>query len=132
MKVRTVGTVICYNFSEEKYSLTDNVCRKLGIRIKRPIKTAFSETVGNMAGLVYDLNSDEPLHELPDESTSFEEEMMVMHNISGTSLDKFLKSLRDSGVDVPLKAVVTDTNKNWLPKDLAKEISKEHEMLAGK
>ena len=132
MKVRTVGTVICYNFSEEKYLLIDTVCRKLGIRIKRPTKAAFSETVGSVAGLVYDLNPDEPLHEIPDESTSFEEEMMVMHNISGTSLDKFLKSLRASGVDVPLKAVVTDTNKNWLPKDLAKEISKEHEMLAGK
>ena len=41
---------------------------------------------------------------------------------SGADLNRFLRALRESGIDIPYKAMLTETNKTWPPAALAAQI----------
>ena len=56
---------------------------------------------------------------------------MVISGISGKKLDTLLNALRENGVKIPLKAVVTASNQSWTIKQLVKELSAEHERMGG-
>jgi hypothetical protein len=58
------------------------------------------------------------------------EEMLVMHNFSSRRMDEFLAAMRKAGIPrIPLKAVVTDTNRGWTFAKLYEEISEEHRLM---
>ena len=122
MKVKTAGTVIVYNFEGEKLAAMEIICRKQSIRVKSVSSADFNRPVGAMIGF-----------DLPDYTGTdyeFDDEMMVLYNLSGSSLDKFLKALRNADVSVPLKAVLTASNQGWIPAALAAELKEEHEQMS--
>lgn len=121
MKVKAAGSVLAYNFEKEKLSALEAVCRKQGVRVKVVEPTDFNKPVGAMMGF-----------DVPDYAGTdyeFEDEMMVLYNIAGSALDKFLKALRTAEISVPLKAVLTASNQGWIPAALAAELKEEHEMM---
>lgn len=124
MKVKTAGTVLCYNFENEKLESLETVCRKQGVRVKVVAPADFNKPVGAMMGF-----------NIPDYTGTdyeFVDEMMVVYNLTGSSLDKFLKALRTAEISVPLKAILTASNQGWIPAALAAELKKEHEQMSGK
>ena len=121
MKFRTLKIAICFNFEDEKFKEVESVAIKQGIKIKRPKKDEFAEPVGSMAGLLG--------VEGKSGIIDFDDEFMLLYGFPGTELDKFLKALRANKIDVPLKSMLTETNKSWLPGELIKEIKKEHEQM---
>ncbi len=127
MKVKTAGTVLAYNLTEEKRVALNTVCRKLGIRLKEVGKEDFDKPIGAMMGFSVGISS-----EADNSDVSFADEMLVLYNIAGTNLDKFLKALRAAEVTVTLKAVLTASNQGWLPHELCAELKKEHEQMSGK
>lgn len=130
MKIRVTGSVLCYNFSEEKFETVYTVCKQEGIKIRRAEPCDFAKTVGQAMGF---LNVDIHSGAKEEETKTFSDEMMVLANISGTSLNTFLKKLRELGVYIPFKATLTATNMSWLPAQLCEELKREHEMMtAGK
>lgn len=52
--------------------------------------------------------------------------MMVFCEFSDEALDLVLKTLRLSNIKVPLKAIETDTNKDWSSVELYEELFKEY------
>lgn len=54
------------------------------------------------------------------------EEMLVM-DLPGVLLDFFLQGMRQAGVDVPLKAVLTPTNVSWTAAALQQELQRERQ-----
>ena len=58
----------------------------------------------------------------------FSEEMLVICN-AGVKLDRLLQFLRKEKVNIPLKAVITEKNKNWDSVKLYQEISEEHRQM---
>lgn len=52
--------------------------------------------------------------------------MMVFCDFSDEALDLVLKTLRMSDIKVPLKAIETDTNKNWSSVELYEELFREY------
>ncbi|MGN0587874.1 MAG: DUF3783 domain-containing protein [Oscillospiraceae bacterium] len=56
---------------------------------------------------------------------------MVVSGINGRRLDTLLNALRENGVRIPLKAVVTASNQSWTIKQLVKELSAEHQRMGG-
>ncbi len=130
MKIKVTGSVLCYNFSEEKFETVYAVCKHEGIKIRRAESCDFAKTVGQAMGF---LNAGIHGDVKEEETKTFSDEMMVLANISGTSLNTFLKKLRELGVYIPLKATLTAANMSWLPAQLCEELKKEHEMMtAGK
>ena len=63
--------------------------------------------------------------------TFFEEEMLVMCPENERMLDQALMRMRKEKVQVPLKAVLTETNQSWTSVALHDEILIEHEKMTG-
>lgn len=63
------------------------------------------------------------------EKESIQEEMMVMYGFSGNRLDELLNVLRKNQARINLKAILTETNKEWSSYVLYQELKKEHEMM---
>lgn len=121
MKVKVTGSVILYNFDEEKRDALETVCQKQGIRIKSVLPEEFNKPIGAVMGF-----------DIPDYSGTdydFKDEMMVLYNLNGSALDKFLKVLRSMEISIPLKAVLTASNHAWIPAVLATELKEEHKRM---
>lgn len=125
MKVKVTGTVLAYNFTDANKILVEGICRGLGIRFKIIDKEDFDKPIGAMMGFVIPNGKPENSEELKE----FSDELMVMNNLRGTFLDQFLKALMTQGAKVTLKAVLTATNQNWYPKDLAAQLMKEYDQI---
>ena len=62
--------------------------------------------------------------------SDFGEEMLYLNGFSNPMLDIFLSQLRRQKAGVALKAVRTDTNTDYTPYELYREISAEREALS--
>ena len=58
-----------------------------------------------------------------------EEEALIMSGLTSRRLDELLTALRQAGVSIPLKAMVTPTNRGWTLLALLKELRLEHEAV---
>lgn len=65
------------------------------------------------------------------EEAVFRDEMLVMCPENGRMLDQALMRMRKEKVQVPLKAVLTETNQSWTSVALHDEILREHEKMTG-
>ena len=55
--------------------------------------------------------------------------VLCISGLSGAKLDRLLQALRQEGVSIPLKAVVTPTNQRWTFLQLIQELQREHEAV---
>ncbi|MDD3252091.1 MAG: DUF3783 domain-containing protein [Lachnospiraceae bacterium] len=104
---------------------------QMGIRIRNVAPEQAGETIGSLLGLEgYD---SDPASEQTTEImglTEITEEMLVMHQFSGSRMDELLLNLRRAGVPkINLKAIVTDSNIGWTFHHLYEEIKEEHEKM---
>lgn len=58
-----------------------------------------------------------------------EEPLMVMSGLADSLLDRLLAALKESGVQIPYKAVVTENNVTWPLGELFAEIRSEHALM---
>lgn len=109
-------TVLSYSIGEKETQLAE-AAHSLNMKhVKIPSDKA-GETVGFLAGYGgFSSNGTE---------ISAEGECVIFSGISSKRLDALLKAMRERGLDIPLKAVVTQHNQNksveWLLSELEKE-----------
>lgn len=128
MKIKVTGSVLCYNLNDERYESVQNICSRAGIKVRRATDEDLMHTVGQSMGFSGAQNIDSG-EMLSDADNTFSDEMMVLYNVSGTSLNTFLRKLRDIEIEIPLKAALTNTNKEWFPAKLCEELKREHEAM---
>ena len=58
--------------------------------------------------------------------------VLCMCALQSGQVDRLLQGLRQKGISVPLKAVVTPTNQKWTFAQLVRELQREHEAFARK
>lgn len=98
-----------YNFSDErlrkaKFALMPQKFSVIGVK-----KEDFCQPIGYLAGIKDICAKDEKYS-----GDGFSDEMIVMHNFTSQKIDVLIRALNKHGIGrVPLKAVVTPTNKNW-------------------
>lgn len=132
MKVSVAGAVRAFNLSKEKEAALRKICSRQGIKFKVVPPKEFGLPLNVLFGFVPQ-GAASPGKEEPEakEAPFFQEEMLLMYQINGSAMDKFLRALRQAEVTIPLKAVLTPTNSTWLPQDLLQELQKEHEAMSG-
>lgn len=59
------------------------------------------------------------------------EPMLILCNLSGAAMNQFLSELRKRGQYVPLKASLTETNRNWKLSKLYRALCMEHQSMTG-
>ena len=89
---------------------------RMGIRIRNVSEDQLGETIGALLGL--------------DVAETIDQEVLVMHNFSGSRLDELLLGMRRAKVQkIDLKAIVTESNVGWSFYHLYEEIGAEHERM---
>ena len=117
--------ILMFNLNGKKAIEIKNICRSLNIGYREVPKSDYSLILGNILGIIND--------DTRGEDADFSEEMLYLIDFSDGMLNIFLKLLRSKKCSVALKAVMTETNINYTPTELYKEISAEHEaMQSGK
>ncbi len=123
----TGETVLMYGFKDpQRTRELQYIMVQMGIRVKTIHDDQLGQTVGYLAGV-----KDMEENPNPEQYPPFEKEVMVMHNFSITKrIDMMLSNIKKRGLEgIPLKCVLTSTNKKWTFYELAKELEKEHAMI---
>ena len=114
-------TLLCFNLPADKLSRVRFLCMRLSILTVEVRPEDFLQPLGALCGLCPRL----PGLNAPQEP--FTGEMAVMANMSRQQADRFLSSLKQAKISLPLKAVVTPTNVRWDALTLHRELSREPE-----
>lgn len=109
-------TILSYNIGEKAEKL-EEAANSLNMKHVPIPKDKAGETVGFLAGYNgFTSNGTE---------VSAEGECIIFSGITSKRLDQLLKAMRERGLDIPLKAIVTQCNQSqsveWLLEELSKE-----------
>ena len=121
-----MARVLLYNFRNEARR---KKVKALLFRLALPSREVEPEEQGYPLGTLLG----EP-GEMPGEAADepFTEEMLVMHGLAPRQFHGLVDGLRQQGVIVPLKAVVTPHNIQWTSARLHRELRLEHAAMSGK
>jgi len=112
-------TLLLFNVPQKKKSLLAVPAVRLGLKAVSVPGEAFSLPLGVLIGEDAPAELPAPLPE------PFEEEMMVMCGLPDGTLDRLLAEMRRIKVHIPLKAILTDTNRAWTAPRLCAELAAE-------
>ena len=111
--------ILLYGLDIEKTKITEEVARDFGIELNKINKENLEEKVGEL--FEEDLSKNESLEA--------EEKLMVFPDMDREELRDFLLTLKDRGVMVDHKCVLTKTNAEWTFGFLMGHIADEHRVV---
>lgn len=106
-------------------ALLKPVLVRMGIRIKNVPLEAVGQTIGCLLG-----RKGFDARENP-ETPALDEPVLVLDGFTDKRLEILLREMKKSGVSVPYKAIVTETNLGWLFHQLYDELAEEHKAMQG-
>lgn len=106
-------------------ALLKPVLVRMGVRIKNVPLDAVGQTIGCLLG-----RKGFDARENPEEP-ALEEPVLVLDGFTDKRLEILLREMKKSGVSVPYKAIVTETNLGWLFHQLYDELAEEHKAMQG-
>lgn len=95
-------------------------CQKAGLTVKKIEKEALPLCVGQLCDLP---GKYQPAAEAAAERFA---PALILSGLSDRALDRLLSDLKSAQVNIPLKAVVTPTSKQWPLQQLLAELTQEH------
>ena len=117
--------VLLYNINESNLLNIKNILDKMDIEVQVLNNQDCFQRVGTLAKL----EGYEPIevHEVP---FDFSEEFIFMCHLSEEEMRDISKALKEANVTFNgIKAMLTETNKDWILVDLFKEVAKDHLMF---
>ena len=115
--------LLSFNLPAEKAAKVLKLAMRLGVRMRVVEAAEQGETLVTLCGWA-------PKADAPTD-TPFTDEMLVLANLSGTQLNEFLSGLRQGQIPpIALKAVLTESNREWSAVALHAELAEEHRALS--
>lgn len=110
--------------SEERREVLSSLIKAEHLEVRYVEKEEYGQTIGALAGIteLYDKNAVYKGKELRGE-------MMVFCGISDQTLDNILAAMRQAGIRINCKSVMTPYNIAWKLPDLYNELEREHEEM---
>lgn len=119
-----MARVLLFNFiREDRRKKVKAVLFRTGI----PVREIPPQDQGRTLAELLDPEAVASPAEVPDKP--FSEEMILMHGLTQVQFHSFLDGLKRGGISVPLKAVSTETNREWSARRLYEELSAEHRAM---
>lgn len=104
-------------------ALLKSILVRMGVRIKNVPSEAVGQTIGCLLGRKgYDARENP-------EAPSLAEPVLVLDGFTDKRLEILLREMKKSGVSIPYKAIVTETNLGWLFHQLYDELAEEHKAM---
>lgn len=114
-----IPKILLYNLSSSKGFKIEKLCKRLHIEPVHIKKEEYGYRLGYLCGLSEEKAGNET-------KDAISEEMLVMAGFTEELLEKFLKEYRLMHIEpILLKAVLTESNKEWASIDLYKELVEE-------
>lgn len=118
-------TVLLYNIRSERGMRIRSLCVQMGLQIKTVEREQYAHPIGFLVGLDGFSPSEDSYS-----GDGFDDEMMVMSGFTGSMLSLFLDGFKKMKIHpVALKAVLTETNKDWDSVMLYNELAKERAVM---
>ena len=117
-----MAEVLLFNIEKSKAVKIKMLCRKFFMEATEVSKEDFGCKISYLLGMSEDREGAE--------NSDFSEEMLYFAEVNGGLFSIFLDRLRREKATVDLKAVKTETNVNFTPYELYREISAEREAIA--
>lgn len=116
-----MAEVFLYNLRSPKGAVIEQLCTKLRIKCRHIDPRDYLERLGFITG-----SKGFERIGIPFTGNAFDDEMMLLKNFEGDTLDHFLDAYRKAGITpVILKAALTSTNIQWNTLQLYEELSRE-------
>ncbi len=131
MKARIAATipeqVLTFGIAPKERDLLTEVLKELSVQ-ERPVSPEEGgQYVGYLAGLPGFAKEEDAGQRAADGNG-----VLCMCGFSRKRMDQLLQALQSRDIHIPLKAVLTDTNRGWRFCDLVKELTREHDAFAKK
>lgn len=114
--------VLGVNLPTEKAEIIRKLLQNEGIQYISAKPNCGGEQVGYIFGL-------DGFSGCDDNNEQVDGEILLFCGLSGKKLNHIIAKIKSNNAAVELNAVVTPTNKNWKLSQLAREITKEHEIM---
>jgi hypothetical protein len=111
--------VLCFNVPADKVAKVRFGCMRLGVLVKSVDSADFTQPLGALCGLT------PPLENASVPEVPFTGEVLLMAGLNRQQAERLLASLKQSRVNIPLKAVLTPTNAEWDCIRLHRELTEE-------
>lgn len=127
------SVVLCYHLKgTPKGKKIGMIFGFLGYQVRHVKEEEYGRALGELVGIYpADGESGEQPAQKPEKEgrRDFPEEMLVIHAATGDMLDRALFLMKKEKVRVELKAMVTETNRDWDTYALYEEIKREHAFM---
>ena len=114
--------VLLYRFNAKRAAKLRMAAMRLGIRTRAVAKHEYLQPLGVLTGEC------EPFESFYD-GAEFSEEMLVMAHLSEEAFQRFLPAIRAAVGPIPLKAVLTETNRGWSSLELYEQLNAERQAI---
>ena len=111
---------LIHGLTAQDFSTVENVLREQGAQVLEVGCDRLHWQVGTLAGFA-GFQPPQPAENVPLASA-----VLLFSGFSGKAVDRALDALRTTGVKIPLKAVVTSSNRSWVFGDLLAHLQEEH------
>ena len=101
-----MSKILSFNLQEEKQTAVRLLCLRMGFQFLVIDPSRQNQTIGALCGITKSVSAD-------DIKDCFKDEMLVFYGLNRDELNEFLELMRSNNLSILLKAIVTDTNKNW-------------------
>lgn len=129
------SVVLCYHLKgTPKGKKIGMIFGFLGYKVRHVTGEEYHRPLGELVG-IYPSGEDtlgQPVQKAEECKEDFPEEMLVIHATNEDMLDRALFLMKKEQVQVELKAMVTQTNRDWDTYALYEEIKKEHAFMKQK
>ena len=111
--------VLCFALSPKQSSALRVLCVRFGMQYAAVKEERYGETIGMLCGL-------DPAEQVPEDSGTLNEPMLVFANMKTEQVSAFLGEARRAKFPRPsLMAMLTETNRQWTPVQLQRQLSEE-------
>ncbi len=125
IRTYTQKQVLELGLDDDKLAALEELCQQENIKVIKASPDQGGEKVGALLGLTgYALRGKGDI--------TVNSEMLLLSGFDERELRTFVGKLRPNGVNVSLKASLTDTNKDWTLSQLAGHIAEEHEYMTNR
>ena len=121
-------SILLFNFEQQKARKLAAQLMMAKFKVKVVKEEEWKYPIGCLCGWK-DLTEEDEQDTLKEEFT-LDASMLVMAGVDGNRLNQVLTAIKKAAIGkIPYKAIVTETNQNWLPKTLLEELKQEHEQM---
>ena len=123
------ASILCYKIGTQKMAQLRAVAAPLRIAVKEVAPEEIHQKVGYLAGLS-GYESAEPAADMPQGAYG---EFLLMCDLSKVQFDLLMGAFQRKRIaPIPVKAMMTPTNRDWSFTALMEEVNREHQSMYGK